>query len=111
MVINGNTEAMIQIMNTTENEIGEAVENWVDVQMIVGWLDLQGEQTGRTNYNTKLQESTHVFVSDYYELDSRIKAENSRMVINGKNYDIMLIDDPMELHKQLEIFLKYTGGQ
>ena len=111
MVIDGNTEAMIQIMTTTENKIHEAEESWADVQLIVGWLDFQGEQTGYTNYSAKIQESTHVFVSDYYELDSRIKAENSRMVINGKNYDIMLIDDPMGLHKQLEIFLKYTGGQ
>lgn len=111
MVINGNTEAMIQIRTTKKNEIGEAVENWADVQIIVGWLDFQGEQTERTKFNTKLQESTHVFVSDYYELDSRIKAENSRMVIDSKNYDIMLIDDPMGLHRQLEIFLKYTGGQ
>ena len=111
MVIDGNTEAMIQIRTTTKNEIGEAVESWADVQMIVGWLDFQGEQTGYTNHKTKMQESTHVFVSDFYELDSRIKVENSRMKINGKRYDIMLIDDPMELHKQLEIFLKYTGGQ
>lgn len=111
MVINGNTEAMIQIRTTEKNELGEAVENWADVQIITGWLDFQGEQTERTKFNTKLQESTHVFVSDYYELDSRIKAENSRMVIDSKNYDIMLIDDPMGLHRQLEIFLKYTGGQ
>ena len=110
-MIDGNTEAMIQIRNTTKNEIGEAVEGWADVQMIVGWLDFQGEQTGYTNHKTKMQESTHVFVSDFYELDSRIKVENSRMVIDNKAYDIMLIDDPMELHKQLEIFLKYTGGQ
>jgi hypothetical protein len=33
------------------------------------------------------------------------------MVINDKVYDIMVIDDPMELHEQLEIYLKYTGGQ
>lgn len=111
MVINGNAEAMIQIRTTAKNEIGESVASWADVQLIVGWLDFQGEQSGYTNYKTKLQESTHVFVSDYYELDSRIKTENSRMVIDGKVYDIMLIDDPMEMHKQLEIFLKYAGGQ
>ena len=111
MVINGNTEAMIQIRTTTENEIHEDVESWADVQMIVGWLDFQSGQTGYTSYNTKLQETTHIFVSDFYELDSRIKAENSRMVIGGKAYDIVLIDDPMGLHKQLEIFLDFTGGQ
>ena len=32
------------------------------------------------------------------------------MVIGGKVYEVMLIDDPMELHEQLEIYLKYTGG-
>ena len=111
MVINGNTEAMIQIRTTTKNEIGEAVESWADVQMIVGWLDFQSGQAGYTNFNTKLQETTHIFVSDYYELDGRIVAENSRMVIDGKVYDIVMLDDPMGMHRQLEIFLKYTGGQ
>ncbi len=111
MVINGNTEAMIQIRTTTKNEIGEAVESWADVQMIIGWLDFQGGQAAYTNFNTKLQETTHIFVSDYYELDSRIKAENSRMVIDSKVYDIVMLDDPMGMHRQLEIFLKYTGGQ
>jgi hypothetical protein len=111
MVINGNIEAMIQIKTTTINEIGEAVESWADVQLINGWLDLQSGQADYGNFNTKLQESSHVFVSDYYELDSRIKAENSRMVIANDVYNILLIDDPMGLHKQLEIFLDYTGGQ
>lgn len=111
MVINGNTEAMIQIKSTIKNEIGEAVEYWADVQVIKGWLDFQSGQSNYGNFDTKLQESSHVFVSDYYNLDSRIKAENSRMVIDSKVYDILLIDDPMGLHKQLEIFLDFTGGQ
>ena len=34
MVINGNTEAMIQIRTTTKNEIGEAVESWADVKVL-----------------------------------------------------------------------------
>jgi len=45
------------------------------------------------------------------QLDSAVKAENSRMIVNGGVYDVKLIDDPMGLHKQLEIYLKYTGGQ
>lgn len=111
MVINGNTEAMIQIRTITENEIGEPIENWADIQMIDGWLDFQGGQANYNTFNSKIQESSHVFVSDYYDLDSRINAENSRMVIDSKVYDILLIDDPMNLHKQLEIFLDFTGGQ
>jgi hypothetical protein len=35
------------------------------------------------------------------------------MVINGKRYDVLLIDNPMELDtgSQLEFYLKFTGGQ
>ena len=37
---------------------------------------------------------------------------NSRVVDeDGLIYDVMLIDDPMKMHKQLEIYLKYAGGQ
>ena len=78
---------------------------------ITGYLDLSTGDSKYTTYNAKIQESTHVFLADYKKLDSRIKAENSRMWINGKVYDIMVIDDPMELNEQLEIYLKYTGGQ
>lgn len=52
-----------------------------------------------------------MFVADYKQLSDMIKTENSRMVIDGRVYDIMVIDDPMGMHEQLEIYLKYTGGQ
>ena len=110
-MIGGNITASIQIMSTTENIIGESVASWNTVQDITGWLDLMSGDSKYTTYNTKLQESTHVFVADYVPLDKRIKAENSRLIVGGKAYDILLIDDPMELHEQLEIYLKYTGGQ
>lgn len=110
--IGGNTKAIIQAVTGIEkNAIGEQVEKWEDVQTLKGWLDLSGGSSNYTAYNTKVQESTHVFISDYVELDSRIKAETSRLIINGKRYDVMLIDNPMELNAQLEIFLKYTGGR
>ena len=54
-----------------------------------------------------------IFIADYVTLDSTIKPENSRMVIKGNRYDLLLIDNPMELGNgsQLEFYLKYTGGQ
>nr|DAT75482.1 MAG TPA: head tail adaptor [Caudoviricetes sp.] len=110
-MIGGNIQGLIQVSTTEKNEIGEAVKSWADVQTITGWLDLSSGDSKYTVYSAKVQESTHVFVADYVQLDSRITAENSRMVIGGKRYDVMLIDDPMEMHKQLEIYLKYTGGQ
>ena len=39
--------------------------------------------------------------------------EDVRMIINGNRYDIMLIDNPMEMGSgsQLEFYLRFTGGQ
>lgn len=110
-MIGGNITGMIQTKSTSKNEIGESVPEWADVQEVTGWLDMMSGSTTYTTYNAKLESSTHAFVMDYEELDSRITDENSRMIIKGKVYDITFIDDPMELNQQLEIYLKYLGGQ
>lgn len=119
--IGGNTQAVFQVKKSTRDEnghyirnsAGEIIREWVDVQTIKGWLDLNSGDSKRTTYYAKIQESTHIFIADYVTLDERINAENARMKIGGKLYDIMLIDNPMEMGKgsQLEIYLKYTGGQ
>lgn len=110
-MIHGNERADLQIRKITDNALGEQVPEWETVQTLFGWLDLQGGDSKYTTYNAKIQESTHIFLADYVQLSSKITAENSRAVIAGHVYDIMLIDDPMGRHRQLEIFLKYTGGQ
>ncbi len=110
-MIGGNATAHIQVKDSVKNAIGEGVKSWNTVQDIQGWLDLATGDSKYITYDAKVQESTHVFVSGYYKLDSSITSENSRMIINGAVYDVMLIDDPMGLHQQLEIYLKYTGGQ
>ena len=111
--IGGNTRATIQVFTQAKNEIGEMVKTWADVQTIKGWLDLQSGDSRNTTFNAKIQESTHIFIADYVLLDSRITAEGARMVINGKRYDILLIDNPMEMQSgsQLEFYLRFTGGQ
>lgn len=111
--IGGNINAIIQISTATMNAIGESVKTWTDVQTLKGWLDLSSGSTAYATYLAKIQESTHLFLCDYEPLDSRISAETARMKINGKIYDITFIDNPMEMGSgsQLEIYLKYTGGQ
>ena len=53
-----------------------------------------------------------MFIADWKQLAAAVKAENSRLVDEDDLvYDILLIDDPMKLHRQLEIYLKFTGGQ
>lgn len=111
--IGGNIKAVIQTYTVTKNEIGEQVKSWADKQTLKGWLDLQSGEARYSTYNAKIQESTHIFIADYVPLADGVQAENSRMTINGKRYDILLIDNPMEMGggSQLEIYLKYTGGQ
>ena len=119
-MIGGNTTAILQVCITTKNAIGEQVPSWHNVWEHKGFLDLQAGDSKHTSFNAKIQESTQVFVCDYkpipdtFEVDGKIvvvSTENSRLVVNSKRYDVMLIDNPMELNKQLEIYLKFTGGQ
>lgn len=106
-MIGGNTEAILQQVSTSEkNTIGEQTPTWVTIQRLTGWLDLSNGDS-KYAYNAKLQESTHVFMCDYVPIDQ--KPNNKRLIVNGMTYDVLLIDDPMELHQQLEIYLKYMG--
>lgn len=107
--IGGNITAQVQTKGTRVNQIGERVASWETVETLTGFLDLQSGESKFTNFSAKLQESTHVFVCDYVELP--VTPENSRLIVNNQVYEITLIDDPMELHYQLEIYLKFVGGQ
>lgn len=109
--IGGNVEGLLQVKNPNKkNKIGERVPEWTDTHSLTGWLDLSGGDSKYSNYSAKMQESTHVFICDYVDLlDMDIKSENSRMVVKGKTYEILLIDNPMEMDEQLEIYLKYVG--
>lgn len=139
--IGGNTRAVVQVRDSgTKNQIGERIHQWVDVAALTGWLDLidgGGSATKRTVYNAAIQESSHIFLCDFQsfknlssgwvwnpfnlhtgvisnaELPQAVDAtsENARIVIDNQIFNIMLIDDPMNMHQHLEIYLKFTGGQ
>lgn len=119
-MIGGNITITLQVKTLVQNGIGERVPAWHDVMDLFGWLDYSGGDSKHNSYNAKMQESTHVFICDYkpipgtLEIDGKtvkVKAENCRVMANSERYDVMLIDNPMNLNRQLEIYLKYTGGQ
>ncbi|MBD5550476.1 MAG: hypothetical protein HDQ96_04770 [Lachnospiraceae bacterium] len=117
--IGGNKSAVIQVTKKEKNKIREFEKVYVEAQDIIGWLDLMDGDSKHLNYNTKMQESTHVFLCDYTELiyqadgkpDAKITPENSRMIVDGEIYEVKLYDDPMGMHEHLEIYLKYAGGR
>lgn len=119
-MIGGNITALMQVkVPGRKNSVGEKVSDWFDVVQLKGWLDYQSGDSKRSVYNAKIEESTHIFLCDFLEgitnleleQDVDVTSENARMIINGKLYDVLLIDDPMNLHQHLEIYLKYAGGQ
>lgn len=110
-MIGGNRTATIQTKTTIKNAIGERVTTWTDTATIKGFLDFQSGQNDISTYNAKIQETTHLFLCDYSQLAGKgVTAENARFVCDGVVYNILLIDDVQEMHKHLEIYLKYVGA-
>ena len=115
-MIGGNITAILQIKNTTtRNEIGEAIETWTDIGQVKGWLDYASGQADVQQYKGKVEDTTHFFLCDHFRwMDVTqghgITSENCRIVVNGKIFNILYIDNPMELNQHMEVFLQYVGG-
>lgn len=119
-MIGGNIKAILQVRTNTKNKIGEKIPGWHDVIELFGFIDLQTGDSQYNTYNAKVQESTHIFICDYKPIPDtlevegkvvKVTAENARMVVNSQSYDVKFIDNPMNLNKHYEIYLKYIGGQ
>lgn len=109
-MIGGNITVELQISTATKNAIGETERKYVTACKLTGFIDLAGGQADYA-YNAKIQASTHIFICDYKLLPKKAKAQNSRILDpNGSAYDVLLIDNPMELNEHYEIYLKYLGG-
>ena len=132
--LGGNINAVIQVKDEgKKNKIGEKEHVWLNVVMLKGWLDYSSGQNSINEYNAKIQSTTHVFICDYksfrnvstkwkYNLKTGViqskqdereidaTSENARMIIDGIEYHILMIDDPMGMHQHLELMLQYVGG-
>ena len=116
--IGGGITGTIQVSAAVKNAIGEAEKVWRDAFNLSGWLDLQSGDSKYSTNKAKIEESTHVFICDYhsgiYALtipDSNTKTvRDCRMIIKGMVYDVLLIDNPMEMNEQLEIYLRKVGA-
>lgn len=115
-MIDGNIQATVQIKTTSgKNVIGENIEAWENVGEVKGYIDFASGQNDMQNYNAKLQRTSHYFICDYQKWiamkhDQNVTAENSRMVINENIYNVLMIDNPMELNQHIEVYLEYVGG-
>ena len=107
-MIGGNITATVEMLaESGTNAIGESEQTFTAIKTVKGWLDMASGDSGRLSHYAKVEESTHVFLCDYFAVD--FTPENARLVIDGKVYDIRYIDNPMHLNQHLEIYLKYIG--
>lgn len=109
--VHGNKTAVLQTYSGETNSIGESTGAWTDVARLTGWLDYQSGSAGRQQRSAMIEDSTHIWICDYDQAAAEADAETCRMSIDGRIYDVLLIDDPMGMHYHLEIYLKYVGGQ
>lgn len=106
-MIGGNITATLQMKTVTKNSFGEKVSNWNDVKTVKGYLDYTGGDGSYNNtYKGELVQTTHIFMCDYFKIN--LSPAMCRFIIDEKVYDILMFDDVMELHKHLEIYLKYN---
>lgn len=108
--IRGNIIGVIQTKTTKKNAIGESVQTWADAFSQNGWLGLQSGDSKYSNFNAKIEESTHVFLCDYHSGIYALADRDTRMIIKGVVYDVTLIDNPDEMDEQLEIYLRKVGA-
>ena len=109
--IGGNTTAILQVQSENGvDEIGNPVISWEEAGSYLGWLDLVSGNSPVQNYNVKISESSHYYITDYYRALANQDPEVCKMLIDGKIYDVQWIDDPMGMHEHLEIYLKAVGG-
>lgn len=93
-----------------KNSVGEAIKEWKDAVSQLGFLDLQSGDSKYTNFNAKVEESTHIFLCDFKSELYALADRDTRAIFKGIVYDVLLIDNPMEKNEQLEIYLKKVGA-
>ena len=112
-MMGGNVECELQryeIVGT--NDIGQSVRAWHTYVKLTGWLDLMSQitnmNTGSGTFSTKMEQSTHMFVADYVKIDDEVR-DVQFVDHRGRIYEVLIIDNPMELNRQLELYLRYVG--
>jgi len=106
--IGGNITCKLMTRVTERTSIGTTNSSLVDHMELLGFLDLRGETTSRTDFSAKMFDGTHIFLCDYVDIEKSIR-DVVFVDHKGREYDVMAIDNPMELDYHLEIYLRRVG--
>lgn len=109
--IGGNVTARVVRSKMVKSARGAALESGTETIMDVrGWLDYQSGQDSHQAYGAELADTTHLFLCDYDEEYAKLRKQKGlSLEIDGDRYEVLLIDDPMSLHRHIETFLRRVG--
>lgn len=113
--IEGNTQARVQVRTVEPDAYSLDRAVWKDAfpRPLCGVLDLTGADVSH-KLMKRVEDADYIFLCDYFDLrvdGGRLSTENSRILIDGEAYEVLLYDDPMQMHEHMEIYLKHIGGQ
>lgn len=108
--IGGNVTAQVVRSKKEKNAQGVPIEkDTAPIMELAGWLDYQEGKAAHQAYSAKLQDTTHVFLSDYDPDLAKLSTASLFLLSGGRRYEVLLVDDPMGMHEHLETFLKHVG--
>lgn len=89
-------------VSTGENELGQEIFEHKRVAVFAGYMDMLdgSESTDKLAY---LAESTHVILTKDMTVDAEIE---DKIEVNGKNYEVTYVDNPVNIGHHLEIYVK-----
>ena len=98
--------ATIQRYTTVDDGYGGEKQEWQDYLEVDGFLDqLNADEVLASE---KVQAiSTHVFIT--FEIEDITPSD--RAIIDGWMYNIQNVDNPMQMDRQLEIQMEFTGDK
>lgn len=108
--IGGNITGRFQIKTVEKNRMGEGEKTWKDAVSQLGYLDLQSGDSKYDKFNAKIEESTHIFLCDFNSALYALSGRDVRAIFKDMVYDVLLIDNPMEMNEHLEIYLRKVGA-
>ena len=97
----------IQSNVAIDNLIGGVTRTWAKSMEVFGYIDLLTGSDDATLQDAFLEQSTHVLIIPEYV--SGITDQMRVLKDDGRWYEITYVDDPMDQHHHIEVFLKYGG--
>ena len=88
--------------------LGGTIQDWVDVTVIRGYLDLMGGSNQQyAVHNAQIEESTHILIVPEYQdgITDKMRVLDHK----SRKYTITYVDDPVGVNHHLEIYLKFLG--